>query len=257
MTIKFSTYLLPLLLIAKSSYAIVNVEDIRADKKIDGFSSTIDISANGAQGNSDISAYNVGFGVQYSNLLNTYFFVSNYAQGESEGETNINKGFLHGRYIRVLKDNVAGELFIQTQQDKFARLELRNLVGLGARYTFIENPTNSIQFGGGLFFESEQIEKKANTANDSKDGFRYNFYAVLKLNLNSNLRLVSTTYYQVVTDTSTDFRAFEDLALINKASKNLAIKLSLNIAHDSDPPETVEQTDTTYNVGFVYYFDGK
>lgn len=257
MTIKFSTYLLPLLLIAKSSYAIVNVEDIRADKKIDGFSTTIDISANGAQGNSDISAYNAGLGVQYSDLFNTYLFVSNYAQGKNQGKTNINKGFLHGRYIRMLKGNLAGELFIQTQRDEFARLALRNLLGLSARYTFIENPTNIIQLGGGLFFESEQIENKANTADDNKDGFRYNFYAVLKLKLNKNLRLVSTTYYQVATDTHSDFRVFEDLALINKASKNLAIKLSLNIAHDSDPPETVKNTDTTYNVGFTYYFDDK
>lgn len=257
MTVKFSTYLLPLLFIAKSSYAIVIVEDIRIDKKIDGFSSTIDISANGARGNSDISAYNAELRIQYNDLLNTYFFASSYAQGKSQGNTNVDKGFLHGRYIRMLKDDLAGELFIQTQRDKFARLASRNLVGLGARYTFIENPTNSIQLGAGLFFESERIIEKENTANDSDDRFRYNLYAVLKLKLNNNLRLVSTTYYQLATDDHSDFLVLENLALINKAGDNLAIKLSLSIAHDSDPPETVEQTDTTYNVGFVYYFGGE
>jgi hypothetical protein len=254
---KIEPFALLLIFFSSSSHAIVNVEDLRSSGESEGYNTTLDISTNGASGNSDYSVVNAGVRVQYINEANTYLVVSNYANGKSQGKTNVDNSFLHGRHIRSFAADMASELFIQTQQNELALLSSRNLLGGGIRYLLQqdlnETNTHTIYLGAGAFYERERLTKQnLNAVND--DGVRLNFYAVYHFKINKMLRLISTTYYQPSTERGNDFRILEDFSLLSNAGDNLELKLSLNIAHDSKPPSSVEYTDITYNAGFVYHF---
>lgn len=191
--------------------------------------------------------------MQYINEADTYLMVSNYAYGKSQDIVNVDKGFLHGRYIRSHTKKIASEVFIQTQRNKFSLLSSRNLAGGGVRYLFNLGEMQKLYFGAGAFYEKEKLtENNSNETND--DGIRLNFYAMYNFRINKTLRLISTTYYQPATERDKDFRVLEDFSLLSKAGENLELKLSVNISHDSKPPKTVEYTDISYSAGFVYHF---
>jgi len=68
------------------------------------------------------------------------------------------------------------------------------------------------------------------------------------------VRVLSTTYYQPAVDDFGDYRLLEDAALSVKMTDSLSLKVSLNLAHDSQPPQDVKKTDTTYSTGIEYSF---
>ena len=68
------------------------------------------------------------------------------------------------------------------------------------------------------------------------------------------MRVLSTTYYQPAVDDFNDFRVLEEATLSVKMTDNLALNLSLNLSHDSKPPQAVKKTDTTYSTGIEYSF---
>ena len=55
-------------------------------------------------------------------------------------------------------------------------------------------------------------------------------------------------------DDFSDFRLLEDATLSVKMTDTLSLNLSLNLAHDSKPPQSVKNTDTTYSTGVEYSF---
>ena len=77
---------------------------------------------------------------------------------------------------------------------------------------------------------------------------------VYKHKLNSQLSLISTTYYQPRLSEARDYRALEQAGLAVKITDKLSLKLSLDIAHDSRPPQSIRQTDTSYNTSLSYRF---
>lgn len=244
--------LFSLIFYVQFAHAIVNAEDLKPGIPKQGLSSTIDVSAAGANGNSDYRQVSGGLRVQYVKGDGTSFVVGNYTYGESQGSTNADKAFLHGRHIRRLTDITAGEIFIQTQYNDFSRLSSRNLIGGGARITLLNESKRSIDLGIGAFYEHEKLLASATDPGASENNWRLNTYIVAKYAINSYLRLASTTYYQPVADQFGDYRILEDFSLLTRAGDNLEFKLSINIAHDNKPPADVKMTDSTYTAGFVY-----
>ena len=66
--------------------------------------------------------------------------------------------------------------------------------------------------------------------------------------------LVNSTYYQPSFSDANDFRIIEDLTLVSKLSEATSLKASVNIAHDSEPPRDIKQTDSSLKVGIVVGF---
>ena len=83
---------------------------------------------------------------------------------------------------------------------------------------------------------------------------RGNFYFVATYRLNDTVSLGSTTYYQPATSDPGDFRALEQAALRVVLTHTLDLKITLEIAYDSRPPQLVDKTDVTYSTGIEYRF---
>jgi len=239
-----------LLLTSSNAFAIVNVENIRVEKREDGFSGQLRVLASLQSGNTDNNRVGMGTRLQWVRGNTTNFLVLNYDYGNSGGATDINKSFLHGRHIVQQNRKWAWEGFGQVVQDEFKRLTIRMLAGGGARYTLSEKTHKGAMYLGlGAFYSTEELDD-----NSTFNLIRASAYFVFKHSFNPNTHFISTTYYQPALDEPGDFRALQQAGINVTISKTLDLKLSLDISYDNQPPIGVESTDTSFRTGIEYRF---
>jgi putative salt-induced outer membrane protein YdiY len=238
-----------------SAHAIVSMEDIHLGKPPEGFSGAFELSLGLETGNTENAGAATGLKFQWSKGNATDFFLANYAYGESAGIKDKNKGFMHFRHIQQLAPRYAWEAFTQVSFDEFTKLNLRTLLGGGARLT-LEAPSDRrvTHLGLGAFYEHEKLDIDETEDDDTQNTLRGNAYLVFKYQFNDYVSLVSTTYYQPDLGDFADYRAILDLTVVSKFSEDMALQVGLDVAHDSEPLPEVEKTDTSLNVGVVFNF---
>lgn len=77
---------------------------------------------------------------------------------------------------------------------------------------------------------------------------------MLKQQFNEQVRAYSTTYYQPAIRDTGDYRVLEQASALVHLHEKLDLKLSLDIAYDSRPPQTVKRTDIRYSIGMALTF---
>jgi len=244
------------LLCANPVFAIVNMENLHLGTAPDGFSGQFDFAASGASGNSRKTVTSIGNRLQWRQDKTTAFLVLDYTYGKSLGKTDTNRGFLHARYLYDYHEHRTWEVFSQVQRNEFTRLSLRSLLGAGNRITLMRQADKKIALlGTGLFFETEDLDEKAGTNDDTSiNAWRANIYLILKYKLNNTLSFQNSAYYQPDIQDFSDFRFIEIATLKIKLTNKLSLKLNINIAHDGQPPQSVEKTDVNYTTGISYQF---
>ena len=237
-------------ILASNAFAIVNIENIRVQKSEDGFSGQLEIDASLQSGNTNNTRIGIGSRLQWIRGNQTNFLVLNHDYGEKSGIRDINKSFLHGRHIIQQNKKWAWEAFGQLEQNEFTRLSLRTLAGGGVRRTLREEADKSaIYLGLGGFYSTERLDDNSTT-----DLVRANLYFVVKHAFNQNTHFIGTAYYQPAVSNLGDYRALGQVALSVAISKKLDLKLSLDLANDSQPPTGVKSTDTSFRTGIEYRF---
>lgn len=238
-----------------SAHAIVNVEGLRRVPEKDGFSGRLDMSLSGDTGNTETFSGSIGTRLQWKQGPVTDLFILNYDYGESGNVTDVNNGFAHLRHIVQVTGNRAYEAFTQIETDDFARLTFRGLLGAGVRYRVHEDDNDKTVVGLGAFHAWETLEEQEGVSDGGTDQFwRANVYLVLNYQLNDRVSAISTTYYQPALEALSDARVLEEAGLKVKLADDLDLKISLEVVHDTRPPETVKKTDISYSSGIEYHF---
>jgi len=249
LSILLSAFLMP------CAHAIVNIEEMRGQQQTDGLTGNASLSISGDSGNTSKSSASASSQLFWQHGDVTKLIAANYSYGENSRNRNTNKGFLHLRYIKQQTPTRALEAFTQAAHNEFSRLSLRTLVGAGTRLTLHKSNHDAIHLGAGAFYLQEALETRANLSDDGIEKFwRGNFYLALHYQLNEQVRIVSTTYYQPALDNGSDFRILEAGSLKIKLTEALNFKLTLELTHDSEPPQAVEKTDVNYKTGIEYRF---
>ncbi len=253
--IKIAVFLFFPLLWPLTAQAIVNIEGVRHINEKDGFSGELEISVGGSSGNTEKLSTNIGTRIQVREGKQTDFLILRYAYGESQGKRDTDRSFLHVRRVFQFSAWRAQELFVQAARDEFSRLSFRGLIGAGERYTLNESLESQAYFGAGAFYLTERIEARKGTTDGGDDHFwRFNIYFTYTHQIDEQVYFLTSTYYQPVVDAFSDYRLREELTMSVKISGQFRLKVSLNIAHDSQPPQTVKKTDTIYSTGLEYRF---
>ena len=240
-----------------AAWAIVNIEDMRSEEASLGFSGQLSFSAGGERGNTDKSTVGAGARTQWKHDRTLDFLVFNYNTGKTEGKRDVNNAFLHGRHIHQLDDEMAWEIFAQIGQNEFQRLSYRALGGGGGRFTLYRQPDGKTRWivGAGAFYEREDLDEKAGTTDAGiETTTRANLYLVFNYRLNSLVRLQGTAYYQPSFEDVDDFRALAQASLLVQLAERLDLKLQMDAAYDSRPPQLVERGDLVYSTGIEYRF---
>ncbi|ALP52519.1 hypothetical protein Tel_04805 [Candidatus Tenderia electrophaga] len=241
---------------AGQACAIVNVENMRIGAPEPGVSGNIDLSISGDSGNTDTAEAGLDSRLQYHRRQVTDFVILSYDYGETNDRRNTNSTLLHARHVVQYRPRRAWEAYAQAEQDEFTRLSFRGLVGAGMRFTLVERGDRlGLYFGAGAYYTRETLEQRPGLTDDGTDEYsRASFYLSYKHKLNAQVSVMSTTYYQPRLDDGEDFRALEQASLAVKMNDHLSVKLSLDIRHDSRPPQAVEKTDVSYFTGLSYAF---
>ncbi len=243
-------------LLVPPAAAIVNVEQAIIGQPAEGMHTTVDLAFNGANGNTDKSSNKVDLLTLRRHDVHTEFLQLQYVYGKSRGVVDTDRAFAHLRHRTALSPDWAVEGFGQVGRDPFARLTQRALLGGGLRWVLFEQDLKFAGYlGFGAFREHEVFAHKQGTSDPARALlWRGNSYLVFKRQLNDQVRVYSTTYYQPAFADATDFRVLEQASVLVKLAEKLDLKLSLDISFDSKPPQTVHKRDLLYSTGLEFSF---
>ncbi len=248
----FFLFLATMQAIPMPALAIINAEDLDLSIDEDGVAGKLGFSVNGSSGNSNRLNGEANGHLIWRHAQHTEMLVGSISYGKSRGVRNSNKSFAHLRHRYAWSKAWDLEGFTQAQQDEFARLKLRVLLGGGVRWTY-QNHGLVGHIGLGGFFEREALRAAAGLAPTSQL-WRGNSYLALKYAFNDRVRLQNTLYYQPAWKDTADYRLLDDAALNVALSDSLDLKLVLEISQDSRPPAGVKSTDINYKTGLSFRF---
>lgn len=235
--------------------AIVSMEDMHLGAPPQGFVGSFGLDMELDSGNTEKKGATSGAKFQWTEGKTTDFILMSYEYGEASGIKNKSKGFTHYRHIQQLDDKYAWEGFAQGSFNEFTNLKLRALIGGGVRLTLGErSETRAFLLGLGAFYEREKLDSIYPDEANTENKVRANSYLIIKFQINEHVSLVNSVYYQPSLSEMSDYRLTEDLSLISKLSEVLSLKVGVNIAHDSEPPRDIKQTDTSIKVGIEINF---
>lgn len=245
-----------LALFASAAHAIVNVEQAIIGQPSEGRHSTLDILASGASGNTEKSSTKADMLNLWQHGEHTEFLQLQYAYGTSRGQTDTDNAFAHFRHRTSIAPAWGLEAFAQVGNNPFSRIAQRDLLGGGARRILYEEDIKSAGYlGFGAFHEQETLNSKLGTTDPLQASlWRANSYLILKHKLNEQVRVYNTLYYQPALADTSDYRVLEQASILVKMGQNLDLKLSLDIAFDSKPAQTVQQRDMLYSSGLELSF---
>lgn len=244
-------------LLAPAAQAIVSMESLHFESPPPGFSGSLSLGMNSAEGNNNISDASLGSRLQWQGEQRTTYLLLNAARGESNDVVNTNERFLHLRHIRGTQNRVAWETFLQGEYDEFARLEFRGLLGGGARLRLWQSDQHGRSYLGlGAFYSEERLIASATTTAEEQEQqlWRENIYWMVKFPFAENILLVNTVYYQPNVDDGRDYRLLDQMALKLGVNEHLSFSLAIEIKKDSQPPIGVEESDKRYQTILEYRF---
>jgi len=242
-------------LFAGVASAQVNTEEMRTGDAKPGFHGFASGSFSLRKGNVDLIQGGLGARLEYNVDIHEPFIQGDLQYGKKSDETYINKGFVHLRWTAMWNEAIGSELFTQIQFNEFTRLTYRTLGGVGFRAALLKNKTIEMFLGMGYMASYEELDIDADSQH-SQSSFHHQStnYLTIRLNLTDILALVSTTYYQTRLTDFSDFRILEQAGLEITLHENVSLVESFSLAHDSKPPDDVEETDITTTTSIKLVF---
>ncbi|MDE2977461.1 MAG: DUF481 domain-containing protein [Acidobacteriota bacterium] len=142
------------------------------------------------------------------------------------------------------------------QFNEFTRLEQRLLFGGGGRFQVLESPRAEVFLGTGYMLERETLDLPAELADARRsEHHRSTNYLTVRYNSrDERLRLVETLYFQTRFDRVEDYRVLSETSFEIQLLRGLALAINLNVAHDSEPPTGVKETDVVLSNSLRYSF---
>ena len=245
-----STVLCSAVVFSQIAYAIVDVESLRDRAGNEtGYSSSGNLQASGASGNSDRADVSFSALLQYLGNGFSNLFVIGSEYGETSGNRSADEQLIHLRHTRVLTKRSDWEIFSQLQQNEFTRLEERTLLCSGICLGFGDNLDSRLYLGLGAFYESTRNENES-----AREMGRSNIYVSHRKKTSKDISFITTAYLQNKLDDPDDQRAIGSFSMSIPATENLDFTISVNVEHDSRSPIGVEKTDWTYKTGFGWKF---
>lgn len=242
--------LLPISFISHSQ--IVNVESLRqvSDSSKWSGSASLDIAL--IENRRSIFRLTNRLRLQYKTKKSLYLFINDINLQKIDDNSLVNRGIQHLRYNRTLNQSLKFEAFTQSQYDAISNIDFRGLIGAGLRYNLYKNENYKFYLGSVIMYEYEEAtESSIPPLRDIRNSSYFSF----SLYPTENFSIVSTTYYQPLLKTFSDFRITNETSVAFKIIKNLAFKTSFIYNYDAEPIVGIPNTQYELTNGIIYSFD--
>jgi len=257
----FVTVFLTSMLVAPFANAISNIESERPNPPEEGWSGSVKIGLNGKTGNQEERSHEGATRIVYRLDDDIFMAIAERDYGSTRGVKTTDKEFLHGRWVHLLNYDWAVEGFGQWEKDEFDNLTSRVLAGGGGRYSVAQKrDVYSFALGLGAFHETEK--QNLVSYQETNRLWRMNAYYAYNYQINDNVSLASTTYYQPSLSDFDDFRVLFDAGIAVKLSTRLQLQVNYRLTHDSEPAQNLlvvppldnHKTNTEYSTALSYNF---
>ena len=223
---------------------IVDIETSRKEDLI-GNKLSLNLGFDGSSGTVDRTNYSIGTRFDFNNENWNRFLILNYSRREKDDKINEDNTFLHLRFAKKISSLIAAEFFIQMNEKPLEKIEERNLIGLGLRFS----PSQNLRLGIGIFDENE---KRIDL--DERNTLRANSYLNYLVNISNNTSLNALIYFQPDVEDFSELRSLLRLGLRVKATDNFFITINYEYAHDSSPPIGTDKKNSKYGFKIGYEF---
>ena len=250
--------LLPMLIAHGHAGAQVNIEQYRTGAEETGYAGRISAAVSTRSGNVDVTTLDlehrsdlVGDGIRT-------FLVARGEYGWQGGSSYSNEMLAHVRHIRGTGGRVRAETFIQADYNLKRRLKSREIAGAGVRIGVMGGTGGTggtLWFGTAIMGEHEVYDLPAGAVHtDEETVGRWSNYLTGHLALGGHVDIALTGYIQPRLDAMDDLRVLNESALTVKAAGGLSVTVTFRLRYDSDPPDGVEEMDTTLKTGITLAF---
>ena len=242
-----------LLFIGTSVYSqFVNPESVRSRKDTVGFAGTIGLDIGYTKNTSSIFALGNSIYIQYIHKKHLIFFINNINIKKVNSESIINRGTQHLRYNYKFNNRITGEAFIQSHYNKISKIDKRQLIGAGPRFTLFKENKFELYLGTLVMYEYEKIKEDQFIYNRD---FRFSGYASVRWFPAKNTTITSTTFYQPKLSQWSDYRIFSHNSVMFKVIKGLSIGITYIATYDTHPANEIPKYQFKLLNGLIYTFD--
>ena len=243
------------LTLLQPAQAIVNMEALHFKKQQEGVSGDMSLLFSGSAGNSVSSNISLAGQLNWIRENTINLILLGYQYGKSNGVVSADNSFVHFRHIQKISAVTDWEAFAQLEDNKFTRLSYRALLGGGLRFSVWASENHNAYLGVGAFHSKEEIASRVGLTDQGVEELnRGNFYLFSHYQLKPTLKWSNAVYYQPSLSEFSDFRALFQSSFDFKINQHLNFTISLDINHDSQPAQSVKQTDTSYRSGLKWQF---
>ncbi len=186
--------------------------------------------------------------LQYKTQKEVYLLLADYNILKSDNEDLSDNMFYHLRYNRKLGEVLRWEVFTQLQRNAVTNIKVRMLAGTGPRFKLHESKKVKLFAATAAMYEYEREQGLLH------QDFRNTSYVSFTWLPTDVVTLLTTTYYQPLFSDITDFRIFNQLSLVVKATKHFAITTDWNYLFDNNPAAGVPRYNYAISNGFAYQF---
>lgn len=250
--------LIVIALTSRPSRAQVNIEALRSD--IQGRKAYVaaQVSYTGRAGNVNGSVVSAAAfaALELGRHLAFVKLSGDYAQ--FNGDPTLAKAFAHVRYNYRIFPFLFAEAFAQVEADKFQRLALRQLDGVGARFAIVRHDVVQVYYGTAWMFDYSRLNDQEGLLSTfhgpSWIAQRWSNYAAISVRVGSRGRFADTVYVQPRFNDFSDVRLLNDASFALDIDKRFSAKISSLVRHNSTPPSRVKSTDVETMTSLVVTF---
>jgi hypothetical protein len=235
-----------------TTWAIVDVQDEYYTAPDAEVLSAWSLDFSGATGNDARQTFSLETHNLWRTEDRTLMLIGSYSRADSGGRDTADNQFLHGRYVRALAAGRGIEGYVQTQKDRFQRLDSRHVIGVGYRLEREYESKRRLLLGIGGLVERERYVDLAR----SETNQRANIYLTteIPLALATAASVSFSAYLQPKFDDPGDLRSIALAKFEVKISSALLMDLTVAYDHDSNPLSGVEPQNVRYASGLTYRF---
>jgi len=233
-----------LMLASRGAAAQVNVEPIRQKLSQDGTTFQFHQSVKVRTGNTE--GVELGSGLLVGGTLQpslVYLSASGDYSRKNE-TTDVAKSFAHLRYNYKLADWVAAEAFAQLETDRFRRLRVRTLFGLGPRFILLSNRTINLAWGTAAMLEITQRNDAVPRADRDNTAMRWSNYVAVSLQPHRRISVGQTLYYQPRFSDFSDYWLLNVTSLVFEVTDIVASRIDVTLRQEAAVPPNVERLDS-------------
>jgi hypothetical protein len=235
--------------------AQINIESLRREDAPEGLSGSLGGDLNVTTGNTDFVSVNLNARLTRVRGTLTELLIGQGGLGFLGSNRFATSGLVHYRQTFRLSDWIGPEWYGQVDYDRALLLDLRALVGSGARFDFAGGEWGRFGAGVSLMVEHEQLALPPEAVHPTRTTvIRNSTFVSLRIVPGEQLVVSSTTYLQPALSDAGDVRVLENLRIATALTSRLDLTVTFDLRYDAEPPDGISALDTRTRMGVTFSY---